>query len=132
MNILQKQVSIRDNKKIYSLEFQNDRGYKFKFINFGCYFQNIIIPYPNQTKKYEDVILGYSNFKDIITDKSSFNSTIGRVAGRISNSSFYLNKKKYILYNNDKNNHLHGGKEGFNKKVWDIIDLKKRRILHTV
>ena len=32
---------------------------------------------------------------------------------------------EYKLYSNEKNNHLHGGKEGFNKKIWKIVDIKK-------
>ena len=125
MHIKKKNIARINNKKIYLIEFENINGYKFNFTNFGCYIMNIIIPYINNAKKTEDVILGYKNFKEIIKDKSFFNSTIGRVAGRISNSSFKLNNVKYKLKNNENKHHLHGGKQGFNKKVWKIINIKK-------
>lgn len=44
---------------------------------------------------------------------------IGRNSNRIENSEFELNGKVYKLYPNDGRNSLHGGKVGFNAKVWD-------------
>ena len=123
MKIKKKQI-YKNNDNIYLIEFINDNNFKFKFLNLGCYIKSIKIPYLN-SEKSEDVILGYKNLKDIKNDKSYFNATIGRVAGRISNSFFELDKKKYTLFNNDKKHHLHGGMYGFNKKIWQIMKLKK-------
>ena len=97
MHIKKKIISKNQNIKIYEIEFINDNGYKFKFLNFGCYIQSIKIPYPTQKNKTEDVILGYTSLYDIVNDQSYFNATIGRVAGRISNSSFLLNKSLYVI-----------------------------------
>jgi aldose 1-epimerase len=43
---------------------------------------------------------------------------VGRVAGRISGARFALDGHTYALARNDGPNHLHGGREGFDKKVW--------------
>ena len=45
-------------------------------------------------------------------------ATIGRVGNRIGKAEFSLNGKTYVLDKNDGENHLHGGKEGFDKKIW--------------
>ena len=49
---------------------------------------------------------------------------ICRFANRIGKGRFVLNGVEYELYCNDGANHLHGGKEGFDKKVWtaDVED----------
>lgn len=46
---------------------------------------------------------------------------MGRYANRIKNASFELAGKKYELARNHGNEHLHGGVEGFDKKIWKII-----------
>ena len=45
-------------------------------------------------------------------------ATIGRVGNRIGKAEFSLNGTTYHLYKNDGENHLHGGKEGFDRKLW--------------
>jgi len=128
MKIIKKKIGQIKNKKIYSIELINDNNFRLKFLNFGCYITNIIIPYNNKAKD-EDVVLGYENFKDFLKDKDYLNCVIGRVAGRISDSKFKLNNIVYKLFKNEKINHLHGGKEGFNKKFWEIKSLKKNKNL---
>ena len=66
-----------------------------------------------------------NNFNEYIKDQISLNCIVGRVCGRISNSNFNLNEKQYKLFVNDKPNHIHGGKEGFNTKVWKIESLEE-------
>ena len=120
MKIKKKLIKTKNKNKIYSISLINDNNFKLEFLNFGCYIKKIIIPYLNNFRKFEDIIIGYENLKDIFKDNSSFNSTIGRVAGRISKSKFTLKNKTYKLSKNDGNHHIHGGNKGFNKKIWKI------------
>ena len=43
---------------------------------------------------------------------------IGRFGNRIGKGELTIDGVKYQLYCNDRGNHLHGGKVGFNKKIW--------------
>jgi aldose 1-epimerase len=47
-------------------------------------------------------------------------ATCGRVANRIANGKFSLEGKEYTLFVNNGPNHLHGGKIGFDKKIWHL------------
>ncbi|MFR9000589.1 MAG: hypothetical protein ACLVIY_09555 [Anaerobutyricum soehngenii] len=50
-----------------------------------------------------------------------FGAVIGRVKLiGIGDARFTLNGKTYELYANNGKNHLHGGKEGFDKKIFDV------------
>ena len=110
---------------VYSITFINDNNYKITFYTYGGYIHNVIIPYKNDPNKFEDVILGYDDFDQCVEAPGYFNSIIGRVGNRISNSKFILNDNEYILTNNDGINHLHGGKVGFNKKIWKIENIEE-------
>lgn len=44
---------------------------------------------------------------------------IGRCANRIKGGKFVLNDKEYTLSINNNGNHLHGGENGFDKKIWE-------------
>ena len=112
-----------ENEEIIKITFNNDNNYSVSFYNFGGYIDSIRIPYQNNLSKFEDVLLGYKNFQGYVKDQSYFNCIVGRVCGRISNAKFNLNDKQYLLFANHDPHHLHGGKEGFNKKIWKINNI---------
>jgi len=120
MKYFKEKITNIDSKEVYKIKFINDKNYSIEFYNYGCYIHSINIPYLNDSLKTEDVLLGYNNFQGYFNDEDYINATVGRVCGRISNSQFQLNEKVYHLYANDYPHSLHGGKNGFNKKVWKI------------
>lgn len=65
-----------------------------------------------------DVVLGYDNLQSYVSDGSYFGAVVGRYANRIAKGKFQLNGRDYRLDKNNHENHLHGGIEGFNKKLW--------------
>ena len=125
MQFDKKKIHSINGNDIYSITFINDNNFKITFYTYGGYIHEVLIPYKNNTNLFEDVILGYDDTEQFLHAPGYFNSIIGRVGNRISNSKFMLNNNKYQLFNNDGKNHLHGGKEGFNKKIWSILKLSK-------
>ena len=107
------------------IEIKNSNNYKIKFYTYGGYIHEVLIPRIKNPSIQEDVLLGYGDFEDILKADGYFNSIIGRVCNRISNSRFILNDIEHNLYPNVPPDHLHGGKEGFNKKIWKLDGLKK-------
>ena len=124
MKILKQKILCLNNKNIYLITITNDNNYSISFYNYGGYINSILIPYNNKLKR-EDVIIGYNSFNEYKNDKEYFNCIIGRTSGRINNAKFTLNKKTYILNANNNKHHLHGGKQGFNKKIWKIDKINK-------
>ncbi len=118
-----------EDLNIHTIEIENSNNYKIKFYSFGGYIHEVHIPTLSDPSCHEDVLLGYGKIEDILQADGYFNSIIGRVCNRISNSKFMLNNVEYDLYSNTPPDHLHGGKSGFNKKIWKIEDLKKEKDL---
>ena len=109
------------------IEIENANNYKIKFFTYGGYIHEVLIPNLTDTSINEDVILGYGSVDDVLEADGYFNSIIGRVCNRIRNSKFVLNNKEYKLFSNTPPDHLHGGKEGFNKKIWKLDEVIKEK-----
>ena len=103
---------------IQSVEVVNDNNFSFKFYNYGGYIHEVNIPYLNNKNKTEDVLLGYGDLEGVLNSNGYFNAIVGRVANRIGGAQFSLDDRNYKLFSNTPPNHLHGGKTGFNKKIW--------------
>ena len=79
----------------------------------------VAIRVPDASGKLLDVALGYEDVSGYENNGGFLGALIGRVGNRIGNSRFTLNGKTYQLGANDGVNHLHGGFQGFDKKVWN-------------
>lgn len=74
---------------------------------------------PDKNGIVSDVVLGYDTIEEYQNNTSYFGATIGRHANRISNGEFFIDGNKFQLAKNDGGkNHLHGGNEGFDKKIF--------------
>jgi len=85
--------------------------------NFGARIHRLYVPDRDGNKR--DVVIGFDDVSEY-RDKENpyFNAVIGRVVNRIGNAQFTLNGKQYKLYKNDNGNCLHGGKTGFDSRIW--------------
>lgn len=69
-----------------------------------------------------DIALVYNSIPDFIRSRTYSGATIGRVANRIENGKFVLNGREYNVTCNERGkNHLHGGKIGFDKKIFTVL-----------
>lgn len=94
----------------------NKNGMTMKVITLGGIVTEIHVP--DKNGKMADVCLGCSNLEEYLEGHPFFGAIAGRVANRIAKGKFTLNGKEYTLAVNNGPNHLHGGKSGFDKKVW--------------
>ena len=100
---------------IYTLT--NDRGMQAKITNYGGILVSLTAP--DRNGKYDDVVLGFDYLESYFRHSPFFGCLVGRYANRIANAKFSLNGIEYSLAVNDGPNSLHGGKQGFDKVVWD-------------
>lgn len=94
----------------------NKNGAKAVFTDFGAILVSLFVP--DKNGNMDDVVLGYDELEKYFTNSPNFGSTIGRHANRIGGAKFTLNGKTYELDKNDGNNNLHGGFNGYHKRLW--------------
>ena len=65
-----------------------------------------------------DVVLGYDSVDAYAQSPYYFGASIGRLANRVKDGRLVIGDQTYQLAQNDRGNHLHGGREGFDKKLF--------------
>lgn len=128
MSVNREKIAEFNQKEIYQYTLDNGKGSTAQILNYGGIIKKLIY-------KDIDVVLGRDTFEEYLNNDGYFGAIIGRNSNRIENSEFELSGKVYNLYRNDGRNNLHGGRNGFDKKVWDaeIVDGEEPSlILHLI
>lgn len=85
----------------------------FTFLPLGAIIQEFRVAGHN-------IVLGFPTQELYVHHNTPhFGATIGRVANRVKDASVHLNGKDYSLPQNDGPNSLHGGVNGWGKRVFD-------------
>ena len=93
-----------------------DGGISVALIPYGAAIRSIIVP--DKDGKPTDICLGYDSLEQYQNLDACFGGTIGRCANRIGGARFCIGEKEYRITANEGENMLHGGAEGFHKKLW--------------
>lgn len=106
-----------DGKQVDLYTLTNKRGLIAKITNYGAIVVELHVP--DKKGNLGDIAFGYDALADYVKKTPYFGATVGRVGNRIANAQFELEGKTYKLAANNGAHHLHGGKKGWDKVVWD-------------
>jgi aldose 1-epimerase len=99
--------------ELYTL---TDGQFEARIITYGGTV--ISLKAPDRKGHYDDVVLGFDSIAGYEGDDPYFGALIGRYGNRIAKGKFTLDGKTYTLATNNGPNSLHGGKRGFDKRIW--------------
>lgn len=111
MSISKKLYGELNGAEVYSYLLDNECGLTAEILTYGGIVRTLCF---NGT----DVVLGRDTLEDYLNNTGYYGALVGRNSNRIANARFNMGKNEYILAKNDGNANLHGGNEGFNKKLW--------------
>lgn len=107
-----------DGREISSYTLTNSSGASVKLLELGARMAELHMP--DKNGRLADIICGFDSAAAYMNDTGYQGSIIGRYGNRIENAEFTLNGVTYKLYKNSfGQDSLHGGREGFNAKLWD-------------
>ena len=107
---------------------KNKSGNEVAITNDGGAIVAIMVPDKDGVRA--NVIQGHDNIKDVMESPEPYLSTlVGRYGNRICKGKFQLHGKEYSLPINNGPNCLHGGKKGFNAKVWDALQMNDQTLV---
>lgn len=112
--------------KLHTIELRNIRGDRVNVMTLGGRICDWVIgaglgePF--------NIVLGYPDERDYLDDPSYLGAIAGRYCNRIANSRFVIDDANIALCANDGLHHLHGGPEGFSRRVWTIKDRSEQHV----
>lgn len=109
---------LKDGREAKLITLENKSGASVQITNFG----GIIVSFnvPDKAGKLDNIVLGKDTLAEYEAGHPFFGAIAGRYANRIAKGKFTLEGKEYTLAVNNGPNSLHGGKEGFDKKLWEV------------
>jgi len=69
-----------------------------------------------------NVVLGHADVAERLASGDYVGGTIGRYANRIAAGRFALDGGEVVVGTHDRGNSLHGGPDGFDRRVWDVLE----------
>jgi aldose 1-epimerase len=116
---------------VYLFTLRNANGTEVLITNYGA----IITAFKIKMRdgRYNDIVLGFDRPEEYMAENylnqyAYLGAAIGRYANRIKNSSFSIDSTEFSVTPNMGKNQLHGGKEGFDKKVWDVLSFENNSL----
>jgi aldose 1-epimerase len=111
---------------IYLFSLTNKQGTTVSITNYGAIITTFKVKVKNDL--FNDIVLGFDNVEDYLSEDylhhyAYLGAACGRYANRIKSGKFSLEGKEYQVTQNMGNDILHGGKEGFDKKTWQIVSV---------
>lgn len=116
------------NRDVFVYELKRENGLSAIITNYGCILMSLNVPCNDGNTR--DVVLGFDKVEDYwdekyLSDYPYFGAIIGRYANRIRKGEFEIGNETISLSKNKSGNTLHGGFEGFDKKVWEVVGVNE-------
>ncbi|MFV0290093.1 MAG: aldose epimerase family protein [Mangrovibacterium sp.] len=132
MNIFKNTFGIAPSGEEVSLFTLQNGNITVKITNYGCIITSIETP--NRKGEMQNIVCGFEKFEDYISNAylqsyPYFGCILGRCANRIAKGKYVIDGVQYSGVVNNGENHLHGGADGFDKKVFSAEPFEKNGVV---
>ena len=131
MGISKTRFGYEDGKEVFAYTMIGKEGLTVRVSNYGAAILSVLAP--DKRGYFSDVVGGYDGLEGYTRSGGSHGAVVGRFANRIRNASFELDGVTYHLTENCRGGHIHGGKKGFDRQVWEAetIDGEEPQVIFT-
>ena len=105
-----------DGTEVELFTLTNINELEVKVMTYGATLTSVSLP--DRDGNFQNVTLFLDSLEDYLAGHPFFGSIAGRFANRIAKGKFTLDGVDYTLAANSGEHHLHGGRVGFDKHVW--------------
>jgi aldose 1-epimerase len=114
-----------DGTKVDLYTLTNALGLEVKVMTYGATMTSVEAP--DRRGNLANVTLYLDTFEDYLRGHPLFGSVVGRYANRIAGAEFNLDGVEHHVTPNAGKNHIHGGRQGFQKLVWDAAPIRTEK-----
>lgn len=111
-----------DGRAVDRVTLGHAGGMEAHILTYGATLQSLLVP--DLQGRRTDVMLGHDAISPYETQRNFLGSSIGRFANRIGGGKFSLEGEMFHLSQNEGSNLLHGGADGFDQRLWEIVELE--------
>jgi len=98
----------------HSWRLSSKSGVSIRVTDYGARLTELHVP--DREGQTADIVLGFDDAGSYATSPTYFGATVGRYGNRISRGKFNLLGTDYQVDCNEKLNHLHGGRDGWDSR----------------
>jgi aldose 1-epimerase len=118
--------ALKDGIEIEEFILSNSIGVEVSIITYGAIITRVMVP--DRRGQPANVVLGFDDLAGYVEHNQAFFGCIaGRYANRIANGRFVLDGNSYALAQNNGPHALHGGMQGFDKRIWNAQPVNTER-----
>ena len=118
--------ALDDGSAVDEVTLRSAGGATARVVAYGAVLQSLAVP--DRHDRLADVVLGYATLAEYVGKPQFFGATIGRYGNRIRDGRFRLDGEMHQVPPTDGPNALHGGKRGFDKRLWTITAHDERSV----
>lgn len=108
-----------DGQDVFEVALGLGSGMQARVVTWGSVLRDLVVPTPSGRQR---VVLGLERLEDYLAHSPYLGAVVGRYANRIGDACFRLDGRSHRLDANEGRNHLHGGRLGFARRVWSLVD----------
>lgn len=106
-----------EDRPVEGFTLSNGTGLSATVTAYGARLLRLVAP--DRDGVPADVALGFDGLEDYRASDAYFGATCGRYGNRIGGAAFMLDGVRHALAVNEAPNQLHGGPDGFDRRLWD-------------
>ncbi|MBK9477037.1 MAG: galactose mutarotase [Tetrasphaera sp.] len=92
----------------------------------GATIQRLFVP--DAAGHVRNIVLGHSGPGDYRQSTGYLGAVVGRYANRIAGGRFELDGRQWVLAANEGTTTLHGGPDGFDRRLWTVLEVQGDRL----
>jgi aldose 1-epimerase len=117
-------------QNIERVSVENALGMRASWIDYAATITSIEVP--DRRGERRNILLSLPDLPAYLTTRQRHAAVIGRYAGRINNARYTLDGRTVQLQPNARGINIHGGAEGFDRRIWRRDDFNESESLGSV
>ncbi|WP_233517098.1 aldose epimerase family protein [Pseudotabrizicola alkalilacus] len=115
-----------DGVEVQAVTLSGGSGPRARVTTYGARLTELWVPDRNGV--LADIVLGHRDAAGYAATKAYLGATCGRFSNRIAGGRFVLDGHVVEVDRNEGAKSLHGGRAGFDRKIWEIAEVSARSV----